>query len=437
MNKISYPLDILQHTSWSGIFRHFFWYGCWATFKNVNKKARRRNKKIQPNAKQLKILYSNANGITGKITSLTTAMKEQETSIALIAETKLESEPPKIDEYKWMPRNRNVRKGGGVAIIYHESLTNNIKPLENIEKENMEIQWAEIKSGTQKTFIGIYYGNQEKAPAEEVQSDFDAIKSQINTLKQEGDVILVGDFNAKLKINIPSKNINQAQSRNGEMLQSVLEEAESIALNTKENICEWTRENRKKPDEKSIIDYVIVSRKTEAKIKDTKVDIAGTHRLKGKEETDHNTILLETNMSLKTNHTLRKVWKKGKPQDWANFNNDIEKTIKEDKPKNFDELEELITKKLKKHIGQITIKNNRKRESKKAKEIREKKKEAAKQYKEACETKPNNIEEIKNHYIDMQKKLREQLENDEIENRKNTANRLIKKGASIPTYSGK
>ena len=114
-------------------------------------------------------------------------------------------------------------------------------------------------------------------------------------------------------------------------------------------------------------------------------------------------------MALKTNHTSRKIWKKGKPQDWANFNNDMEKTIKENKPKNFDELEELITKKLKKHIGQITIRNNSKRESKKAKEIRENKKEAAKQYKEACETKPSNIEEIKNHYIDMQKKLREQL----------------------------
>ncbi len=55
----------------------------------------------------------------------------------------------------------------------------------------MEVQWAEVKSGNQKTFIGVYYGQQEKAPAEEVQSDFDALKSQINMLKQEGDVILV------------------------------------------------------------------------------------------------------------------------------------------------------------------------------------------------------------------------------------------------------
>ncbi len=355
-------------------------------------------------------------------------MEEQETSIALIAETKLESLPPSIEEYKWMPRNRNDRKGGGVAILYHESLVNNIKPVENIEKEDMEIQWAEISSGKQKTFVGVFYGKQERAPAEEVQNDYDAIKSQINTLKQEGDVILLGDFNAKLEINMPSKSINQALSRNGEMLQSLLDETESVTLNTKENVCEWTRENRKKPDEKSIIDYAIVTEKTEAKVQNIRVDMEGTHRLKGKEETDHNTFLLETNMELKIKQTVKQVWKRGKPQDWANFNNDIEQAIKKNKPKNFDELEEMITNKMKKHIGQITIRDNSKRESKKAKEIRQMKKNAANQFKEACETKPSSIEEIKNHYIDMQKKLREQLEKDELERRKNIANRLIQEG---------
>ncbi len=38
--------------------------------------------------------------------SLTSALQEQETSIALISETKLEADPPKLDNYKWIPRNR-------------------------------------------------------------------------------------------------------------------------------------------------------------------------------------------------------------------------------------------------------------------------------------------------------------------------------------------
>ena len=209
----------------------------------------------------------------------------------------------------------------------------------------MEIQWAEIKSGKQKTYVGVYYGNQERTPADEVQSDFDAIKSQINTLKQEGGVILLGDFNAKLEINLPAKNIKQTQSRNGEMLQCLLEETDSIALNVKKETCEWTRENRKKPDEKSIIDYAIVSSKTEGKVKEIRVDVEGTHRLKGKEETDHNTLLLETNMEVKTEQNIKRMWKKGKPQDWANFNRDIEQAIRENKPKDFDELEDMMLRK--------------------------------------------------------------------------------------------
>ncbi len=102
--------------------------------------------------------------------------------------------------------------------------------------------------------------------------------------------------------------------------------------------------------------------------------------------------------------------------------------IKSNSPKNFDALEEMITNKMKKHIGQITIRNNSKRESKKAKEIRENKKKAANQFKEACQTKPSDIEEIKNHYIDLQVELREQLEKDELEKRKNIAKRLIQEG---------
>ena len=68
----------------------------------------------------------------------------------------------------------------------------------------------------------------------------------INTLKQKGDVILAGDFNAQLKIDIPSKNIKQSHSRNGEMLEELLNDTNSVPINCKTDICEWTRENRKK-----------------------------------------------------------------------------------------------------------------------------------------------------------------------------------------------
>ncbi len=45
------------------------------------------------------------------------------------------------------------------------------------------------------------------------------------------------------------------------MLKELLEGTDSEAINMKKNVCEWTRENRKNPNEKSVIDYIITTKK--------------------------------------------------------------------------------------------------------------------------------------------------------------------------------
>ncbi len=105
-------------------------------------------------------------------------------------------------------------------------------------------------------------------------------------MKQNGKVILAGDFNAKLKVSIPEKNIHQEMSRNGELLQELIEDTETIPINTLNNTCEWTRENRRNQSEKSVIDYILVTPDTQPNICETRVDTSGTHRLKGRKETD-------------------------------------------------------------------------------------------------------------------------------------------------------
>ncbi len=191
-------------------------------------------------------MYANPNGITSKQKSLKSALEEQQTTIALLAETKLEKETPSITGYQWLPRHRKEKKGGGVAILYSNDIKNNITEVKGLDENDLEVKWAEMKSGKKKMYIGVYYGLQERAPKEEVQREFDTLKTHINKLKQDGDVILAGDFNAKLELNIPDKNIYQSTSRNGEMLKELLEDTDSQAINTKNNVCEWTRENRKK-----------------------------------------------------------------------------------------------------------------------------------------------------------------------------------------------
>ncbi len=119
--------------------------------KNHKKLKRKRRQRKHSKARTIKILTPNANGITGKIESLKSAIKEHESSIVLITETKLESETtPLIDGYQ---RTDN-----------QDNLANNIKPINNPETEDMETQWAEIKTGKKLTYIGVYYGPQERTP---------------------------------------------------------------------------------------------------------------------------------------------------------------------------------------------------------------------------------------------------------------------------------
>ena len=52
----------------------------------------------------------------------------------------------------------------------------------------------------------------------------------------------------------------------------------------------WTRQNRKNTTEKSIIDYILVSSTQKRIIENIEIDELGTLRIKGKNDTDHNTI---------------------------------------------------------------------------------------------------------------------------------------------------
>ncbi len=305
-----------------------------------------------------------------------------------------------------------------------------ISEVENIENDDLEVQWAVITSGPQKTFIGIYYGPQERAPKEEVQREYDTLKSQINSLKQNGKVILAGDFNAKLKVNIPERKINQEMSRNGELLKELIEDTETIPINMDPKVCDWTRENRKKKQEKSVIDYILVTPQTLPNVKEIRVDTAGTHRIKGKEETDHNTILLELNNNINTYNQPRTIWKKATKQQWRKFNSSCQKSIQNEKPENFNQLEKIIIQNLKKEIGQITLKNHRQYESKATKQKRHKKKEMAKKYRYACTNKSPDIEDIKEQYFESQRELRKQKEQDEKERRNKMINTLINEGGT-------
>ena len=177
--------------------------------------------------------------------------------------------------------------------------------------------------------------------------------------------MLIGDFNAKLKI--MHNKINQQASRNGRCLQDLIDETETVPVSTKEEWVNWTRVNRKNPDERSVIDYILTHKHNVPMIKNIDIDKLGTHPIKKEDyilqngetkigtQTDHNTIIVDLNVKVGCEATTRKVWKINNDTQWGKFNEYINTQDRKKEIKSYDELEEVITNALKKTIGKKTI----------------------------------------------------------------------------------
>ena len=116
----------------------------------------------------------------------------------------------------------------------------------------------------------------------------DCLVPIVNTKNNE--VIIAGDFNAKLQIN--SNSCKQHISRNGKLLREIMDNNDLTPANLKSNHGIWTRVNRKNAEEKSVIDYILTTEQIARNIQSVVVDEEGNLRIKGKNETDHNTIVM-------------------------------------------------------------------------------------------------------------------------------------------------
>jgi hypothetical protein len=159
-----------------------------------------------------------------------------------------------------------------------------------------------------------------------------------------------------LEITNQPLNIHQKESRNGKLLKEFLENTHTTAANTLDGNCDWTRENRNKPTEKSIIDYIIMPNNEIQTIKEMRVDTKGTHRLKGAKETDHNTILATLDLTIQYRTETKSAWKNGGPEEWSKFDNEMLKNIEKENPATYDQMESIIIKNLNNVIGRKTYK---------------------------------------------------------------------------------
>ena len=128
---------------------------------------------------------------------------------------------------------------------------------------------------------------QEKKNKQElVKSIYNCLETQVSLQMSHNEVIMGGDFNAKTEIN--NNEIKQKQSRNGKLLQRMMENTGLQAISTKADIGTWTRVNRKNTNEISIIDYIL----TTPTIANNKLTMVSTKQAnwESKERTNRTTI---------------------------------------------------------------------------------------------------------------------------------------------------
>ena len=376
-------------------------------------------------------MYVNVNGIKGKIESLQTAAETYGCHVVTVAETK--QVPPRLAGYsEWMTKNRKHNGGGGVAIAVRNDIELNSTKIEISEDSEQEVMWIEIKLfKEEKLYVGVYYGKQEgKTPLETIENEFSQISTQITKLRKKGKVVLTGDFNTKIKVN--KDGINQNTSPNGRYLEEMISNLNLEPISTKSETGTWTRVNRSNPQEKSIIDYIIIPKEIIEQIKENIVDEEGVYRIKGRKETDHNTLLCK--LSFEPKRETKKIvkWKLNNKEGWKLFNEQIKIKIKEINNENYNEVESTIKETLNETVGKsvITLGKKRNTQNEKIKELKQKKKEAKKIFesenKENSEAKKQKLE----MYVKAQKEVRKEIEEDTIKQTRDTLTKLSQEGGT-------
>ncbi len=329
-----------------------------------------------------------------------------------------------------------------MAILVRNDIMNKVRTIDKIEDKDIEILWIKILKGDKNsvdTIIGVYYGPQESENAEKTERQYNIITTQILTLSQEGDIILTGDFNAKVEIK--QQNISQEQSRNGKYLENMVAHTNSTILSTKEVYAKWTRMNRSKPDEKSIIDYIITPTNNINQIENIVIDEEGLIPIKKNDttteggerkigtQTDHNTIITTIKTQVKPKNKTTKSWKKGDQEQWTKFNQLMQETDRANGIQNYEDLEKTITNHLNKAIGmKNSNKNGKNRETKERKRAKTNRNTARKEFENAIKTKHHDTGGKKKKYIEKQKELRKIIEREEREKLQKTLNSIINEG---------
>ena len=312
------------------------------------------------------IMYSNPRGLKGKMTSLSCILDDMQPHLFLLTETQLRSNVGiSITNYTFYGHSRENKTGGGVGFFVRNDIRENI--FVHTSERNLEIIWASIRrKNTPPLLIGTYYGKQERISSEDIEKEMTMLREEIEERKNDGEIFLAMDANAKIGI------LGEEKSRNGNKILELFENTNLSVMNTNEK-CHGkiTRKNTKNEKEISAIDFIVVSSQVEEWITKMVIDEEELLKLKGKNSSDHNTILVNISIpkldKTKTNRITG--WNiKASNEKWAMFRAEIQKQkdkaieIFENTNKPFDtrykQWYEILEKAARNTIGKTTFKTN-------------------------------------------------------------------------------
>ena len=368
-------------------------------------------------------MYTNIRGLKGKKSSLIEILNDNKPHLFFLTETQMRSNSnEQIDGYTFFSRKREGKLGGGVAFLARNDIKNNL--MTHFSERNLEILWTSIRrKGQPPLFIGTYYGKQEtRTNKEEIEKEIELLTEEIEEQKNEGEILLTMDGNAKIGL------LGENVSRNGKLLLKLIEETDLILMN-KSSKCKGTitRRNTKNISEFSAIDFVLCTHPVERWINQMIIDEEGMYKISGKNPTDHNTIIID--MTIKNLDNIKPIkrigWNLKAPDEkWKKFEDELIKSfssakeIIEDDDMEFEERYNRWFNKIdtaaRSSIGKTTYKDGYKvKPSLETKKLREKKKDLKKNIQSEKDNEKKQL--LIDNYKQIQEVAKEQIKRERSE----------------------
>ena len=267
-------------------------------------------------------MYANVRGMKSKITNLATILDDCKPEVFLLTETQLRSNVGiNIAGYSFHGRKREGKIGGGVGILVRNDVRQNV--FIHSSTRDIELMWLSVQRAKKSPIIiGTYYGKQlSRTSKQEIQREMNLLEEEITEMKKDGEILICMDGNAKLNL------LGEGFCRNGKLLKQVFERTDLSMIN-RSSKCEGklTRKNTKDENEVSAIDFVLASQTAEKWISKVIIDEDGLYKIKGKLDSDHNTILINIRIPNIEKFRAKKttVWNLRAPSEkWADFSDQL------------------------------------------------------------------------------------------------------------------